>query len=116
MQNQITIEEYLDEIRKQVCSHCIERPPGGPPCLPLGKVCGIETHLPAYLEAIHAANSSVIDPYLDNIHGGVCSHCSRHDCEGCPCPMEYLIGLLVQAVETVDQRHSQGIRATIARD
>jgi hypothetical protein len=30
--------------------------------------------------------------------------------------MEYLIGLLVQAVETVDQRHSQGIRAALPSD
>ena len=26
------LEEYLQEIREQVCVHCIERPPGGPPC------------------------------------------------------------------------------------
>ena len=37
--------EYLAEIRKQVCSRCVERPPGGPPCAPLGKQCGVEMHL-----------------------------------------------------------------------
>ena len=26
------LAEYLDEIRREVCSRCVERPPGGPPC------------------------------------------------------------------------------------
>jgi hypothetical protein len=25
------LNEYLNEIRQQVCSRCVERPPGGPP-------------------------------------------------------------------------------------
>jgi len=38
--------EYLKEIRDQVCSRCIEKPPGGPPCAPLGKsmACHGGTH------------------------------------------------------------------------
>ena len=36
------LDEYQDEIRNVVCSRCVERPPGGPPCAPLGKECGIE--------------------------------------------------------------------------
>jgi hypothetical protein len=36
------LAEYLGEIREQVCSRCPERPPGGTPCAPLGKDCGIE--------------------------------------------------------------------------
>jgi hypothetical protein len=98
------LQEYMDEIRERVCSRCIERPPGGPPCLPLGKQCGIETHLAEYIEAIHAANSAVIDPYIENTHCMVCNHCARKGCDGCPCPMDYLVGLVVQAVETVDER------------
>jgi len=39
------LDEYMDEIRWHVCSRCIERVPGGPPCAPLGKRCGIELHL-----------------------------------------------------------------------
>jgi len=103
------LQEYLDEIRRRVCARCIERPPGGPPCLPLGKKCGIELHLAEYVKAVHAARSNVIDPYLDNIHGDVCAHCDQKGCTGCPCPMEYLVGLLVQAVETVDERHPNAV-------
>lgn len=110
------LEEYLAEIRKRVCSRCVERPPGGPPCLPLGKICGVEMHLQAYLQAIHGASSPVIGPYLDNIHSDVCSHCSLLGSDSCPCPMEYLIGLLVEAVETVDQRHPETATDSIANN
>ena len=54
MYSQQQLAEYMDEIRKDVCSRCIERPPGGPPCAPLGKRCGIELNLPQLIDAIHA--------------------------------------------------------------
>ena len=41
--------------------------------------------------------------HLDNVHHRVCTTCPRHGQEGCPCPGEYLLTLVVQAVETVDE-------------
>jgi hypothetical protein len=102
------LAEYLDEIRNQVCSRCVERPPGGPPCLPLGKQCGIELHLPQLIEAIHQIKSGSIGPYLENNQNRVCEHCGHlNDNTFCPCPLKYLAVLIVQAVETVDLRRQQ---------
>jgi hypothetical protein len=98
------LAEYLDEIREQVCSRCVERPPGGPPCAPLGKTCGIETHLPELVEAIHQVRSDLIAPYLHHNRRTICQGCAQHNTSQCPCPMDYLSVLLVQAVETVDAR------------
>lgn len=98
------LTEYLDEIRKQVCSHCVERPPEGPPCAPLGKECGVELHLPEIINAIHEVRSDLIAPYLDNNRHRICETCALHHGSNCPCPMDYLAVLLVQAVETVDRR------------
>jgi hypothetical protein len=106
MYTALELEEYAEEARKQVCTHCVERAPFGPPCAPLGKVCGIERHLPQFLDAIHEVDSNLIEPYLDNIHRRVCSTCPRLGQDDCPCPLDYLLVLLVQAVETVDQRNS----------
>lgn len=107
MRGESDIQEYRDEIRKQVCSHCIQRPPGGPPCAPLGMRCGLELHLADYLDAIHDVDSPHIEPYLENIHDRVCRDCeARHGC-GCPCPLDYLLTLVVQAVETVDLRRAE---------
>ena len=107
----LEFQEYLDEIREQVCSRCVERPPGGPPCWPLGKYCGIEMNLSRYVNAVHGAKSPCIDPYLERVKQGVCPKCLIQGCEGCLCPLDYLLVLTVQAIETVDQRRQEGSKS-----
>ncbi len=104
MLTEIPIAEYLEEIRQHVCSHCVERLPGGPPCAPLGKECGIETHLPELIEAVHEQCSCSIAPYLENNRQKICGECALHHGPICPCPMDYLAVLVVQAIEAVDER------------
>jgi|SRR5262249_20214478 len=107
MVTEVELTEYLDEIRREVCSRCVERPPGGPPCAPLGKECGIEKHLPELIDAIHEVRSDSIVPYLSSNRHLICEHCILHHSSVCPCPMDYLAVLLVQAVEAVDQRREE---------
>lgn len=99
-----TRAEYLAAIRDYVCTRCVERPPGGPPCLPHGKICGIELHLPELLDSIHRCNSVCIAPYLDENRKSVCECCVHKGSDQCPCPMDTLAVLLVEAVEEVDKR------------
>ena len=101
------LAEYLDEIRKQVCACCIERPPGGPPCAALGKQCGVELHLRQLIDAIHEVHSPLIEPYLNHNRQAICEHCAFLQSSICPCPMDYLAIPLVQAVETVDERRGR---------
>jgi hypothetical protein len=96
--------EYLDEIRRDVCSRCVERPPGGPPCEPLGKLCGVEMHLPQLIESIRQVHSRSVTPYLEHNRNDICSQCALLHSSVCPCPMDYLSVLIVEAVEKVDQR------------
>ena len=104
MYTQQQLAEYMDEIRKDVCSRCIERPPGGPPCAPLGKRCGIELNLSQLVEAVHARYSGQMEPYIANFHEMVCAHCPNRPTDQCPCPLEYLLSLAVEAIEAVDER------------
>lgn len=101
------LSDYLHEIRERVCSRCIERPPGGPPCAPLGKVCGIELHLPQVVASIHRVKSPSLAPYLETNRKEVCEACAYYHSSICPCPMDYLAALLVDAVETVDEAKTQ---------
>lgn len=106
-----SFDEYLLELRTQVCDRCIERPEGGPPCAPLGKRCGIELHLPEFIDAVHAVNDIKavddvrIDPYIDTLHKRVCEDCRESTTKHCPCPLKYLLLLAVEAIETVDERY-----------
>lgn len=111
MYTEAELQEYSDEIRKQVCTRCIDRPLGGPPCAPLGKICAVEQHLPLFLKAIHEADGPGIDEYVVSLRGHVCSNCDHQNAEGfCllraerACALDYLFPLVVQAVETVDER------------
>jgi hypothetical protein len=103
MLTETQLAEYTEEIRRQVCSRCVERPPGGPPCAPLGKQCGVEMHLAQLIECIREQQSGFIEPYLENNRKKICEHCTLHNGPECPCPMDYLVVLAVEAVETVDE-------------
>lgn len=101
------LQEYLDQIRQDVCSRCVERPAGGPPCVPLGKPCGVELHLAPLVEAVSQVSSPLIAPYLEHNREVVCEACPYLHSEHCPCPMDSLAVLVVQAIETVQERRKQ---------
>jgi len=104
MSSAIELPEYMLQVRKDVCSRCIDRPPGGPPCAPLGKKCGIELQLPRIVELTHAIQSRSMEPYIDRFHDEVCSQCPVRPTNYCPCTLDPLLILAIEAIETVDQR------------
>ena len=81
--------------------------PGGPPCAPLGKNCGVELHLPELIESIHQVQSGSIEPYLAHNRQEICEQCAFLHSSICPCPMDYLAILIVQAVENVQKRRQR---------
>lgn len=101
------LQDYMAEIREQVCSHCIERPPGGPPCQPLGKRCGVEVNLRELVQAVHQEHSNWMEPYIKRFHEDVCAHCLNRPTSQCPCALDYLLLLAVEAIEAVDERLGQ---------
>ncbi len=107
MNTDTDLEEYMAEMRQQVCSRCIEKPPGGPPCAPRGKRCGIELNLPRLIEAVQQQQSASMDPYIQHFHDEVCAHCENRPTNQCPCPLEHLLLLAVEAIETVDERRQK---------
>jgi hypothetical protein len=111
MYTQAELDEYMAEIRQHVCRRCIERPPGGPPCAPHGKRCGVELHLAEIVEVAHRARSRTMDPYIERFHLDVCAHCSNRETRQCPCPLEPLLLLAIEAIDTVDERRGLGADA-----
>src|SRR5262249_2548273 len=103
-----TMDKDLQENRNSVCSRCVERPPGGPPCEPLGKNCGVELHLRELVDSIHQVHSNLLEPYLDQNRKTICEKCAFLHSSICPCPMDYLSPLIVEATETVGHRQVRG--------
>jgi hypothetical protein len=63
-------------------------------------------HLPQLIDSIHAVRSNWIETYLNHNRQHICQTCRLLGESCCPCPMDYLAVLIVQAVETVDRRRS----------
>ncbi len=104
---QAQLDEYLAENREHVCSRCIERPPGGPPCAPHGKRCGVEMHLEGLVDVCHAAQGKFMEPYVERFHNDICTHCSNRETNQCPCPLDYMLLLAAEAIDAVDQRRRE---------
>ncbi|HVT27688.1 MAG TPA: hypothetical protein VHE81_06685 [Lacipirellulaceae bacterium] len=118
MNVQDELEDYRIALHSEVCSRCIERRPGAPPCAPLGKGCGIERHLPALVELCRTTDSALIDPYVEKLHETICIDCEYKDEPECPCPLDYLLNLAIETVESVQRRkanRSQGDKSRNAR-
>jgi hypothetical protein len=100
-------DEYLAELRVDVCSRCIERAPGTPPCGLRGKPCGIEVHVPKLVQICRSTDSALMDPYIEQLHAEICENCSNKDGPMCPCPLDYLLQLAVEAIERVESRRAE---------
>ena len=66
-------------------------------------------HLPALIDAIHQVRSNWIETYLENNRKRICNGCRLLNSSQCPCPLDYLAVLIVQAVETVDRRRGETV-------
>lgn len=99
-------DEYLTALRAEVCSRCVERRPGAPPCAPLGKPCGIEAHVPKLVDLCRRTDSVLMEPYIRNLHDEICRDCEFKDTAACPCPLDYLLQLAVEAIESVERRRT----------
>jgi hypothetical protein len=97
-------DDYLQALREDVCSRCIERRPNAPPCAPVGKSCGIEEHVSELVALCQSTDSSQIAPYIDKLHDEICPDCKAKDGPDCPCPLDYLLQLAVETMERVTQR------------
>jgi hypothetical protein len=64
-------------------------------------------HLPELIDEIHGVHSGSITPYLENNRKHICANCALYHSSICPCPMDYLSVLLVEAIEKVDERHEE---------
>ena len=107
MDSQSQLDEYRTQLREEVCSRCIERLPNAPPCGPLGKGCGIERHLSELVQICRTTDSALIDPYIEQLHNLICPNCEFKDTPSCPCPLDYLLQLAVEAVEKVERRRAR---------
>jgi hypothetical protein len=58
------------------------------------------------VEIAHAVHSTGMEPYIEHFHADVCAHCAARTTRDCPCPLDFLLLLAIEAVEAVDERRA----------
>jgi hypothetical protein len=101
-------QAYWDAIRKRVCAVCLDATDDGGCALSGDRVCSLEAHLPAVVEALIKVQSDRMDDYVAAIEAQVCGRCGELDEQGrCrvrdrgECGLATYLSLVVDAVEAV---------------
>lgn len=103
-----TRQAFRDAIRRHVCSVCLDQADDGS-CARRGRVCGIDRHLPALIDAIAAVNSNRMDEYVAAVESQICSACEQDAGGRCnvrdrgDCALYMYLSLVVDAIEEVKE-------------
>lgn len=100
-------QAYREAIQRRVCGVCLDQADDGT-CGLTHRVCALERHLPALVNALVAVRSDRMDEYVAAIEAQVCSQCPEQDaCGQCRsrddarCSLYSYLSLVVEAVEEV---------------
>ena len=100
-------QAYWDAIRRHVCGVCLDQADDGS-CGLTRRVCALEMHLPALVNALVSVRSDRMDEYVAAIEAQVCSHCPEQNAQGrcrlrdaACCALSSYLPLVVDAVEEV---------------
>jgi hypothetical protein len=74
-------------------------------------------HLDRLVSCTQQVQSDLIEPYVEHNRQEICAGCAFLNSDICPCPMEYLAVLVVQAIEAVDERRErwESLRRRLSR-
>jgi hypothetical protein len=102
-------QAFRDAILRRVCRVCLDQRDDGS-CGLTGRVCAIEGHLPALVEALAAVDSRRIEDFEAAIQAQVCATCDVPDATGrCvlrdkgDCALSSYLALVVDAVKEVQE-------------
>ena len=97
---------YWEAIQGRVCRACLDQANDGT-CGLTHRVCALELHLPALVDALVAVRSDRMDDYVAAVEAQVCSHCAEGAAGECrlraraECALHSFLPLVVEAVEEI---------------
>jgi hypothetical protein len=106
MQSGERYRAYAEAIRRRVCSVCLDQADDGS-CGLSGRVCALERHLPALVDALAGIRSERMADYVAAIEAQVCGRCEQDPSgacrvrDGAGCALYSYLSLVVEAVEDV---------------
>ncbi|MFQ5750663.1 MAG: hypothetical protein ACE5HI_01590 [bacterium] len=112
------MQEYLEAIRRRVCSVCIdgifEDGHQFVRCgLPSDRTCPIELYLPQVIEVVKSVDSPNMEDYLTILRDKVCASCEQTEEGTCDlrlkadCALDRYFMLVAGAIEAVQERRAK---------
>ena len=103
------MEKYLEAIRENVCSICVDSDEKGKCRLNEREICAVEYFLPKIISVVHSTDSPDIEDYFHNLREEVCSKCrdkeEKNNCylrEDSNCSLDRYFHLIVSTIKKVD--------------
>jgi hypothetical protein len=108
MPNGDRYQAYWDAIVRRVCSVCLDQQDDGSCGISSRRLCALQTHLPAVVEAIVSVDSDRMDEYVAAIEAQICGGCRESDGAGActvrdrgECALSTYLALVVDAIDEV---------------
>ncbi len=108
------MQEYIDAIRSNVCSVCLDAVMHGDQfvrCgLPASRKCPVEIYLPQVIDVVESVDSWLIEDYVKLLRERVCTVCKNSDGDFCAlrlqadCALDRYFMLVAEAIQEVNTR------------
>lgn len=103
------MQKYLEAIRKNVCSICVDSTDEGECTLTKSEICAVEKFLPRIVDVIHNTSEDDLQTYLEELREKVCAECRTNGDDNCylredaNCALDRYFPLIVDAIKSVDE-------------
>jgi hypothetical protein len=103
------MQRYIDAIRKNVCSICVDSTDEGECTLSTKELCAVEYYFPKILEVVHSIDSEDLEVYHEKLKDTICAECAASgDKDHCylrddaNCSLDRYFSIIVETIKKVD--------------
>jgi hypothetical protein len=104
---------YLDAIRENVCSICVDSSETGKCLLTKKELCAVEKYLPGIVDVVHSLKSDNIGEYVNLLKSKICFYCRLQDKSGncvlreeVNCSLDRYFPYIVEIIKRVDKKNN----------
>lgn len=104
----LSLEQYWDSIRQNVCRKCIDGDGKGGCRLPIDESCGLDRFFPEVVQTVMSVHSDSFQDYVDALRVNVCAHCEHQFPGGVckkrdtlECALDRYLPVVIDIIESV---------------
>jgi len=107
-QEDTSMDQYWDSIRKNVCRKCIDGDGKGACRLPIDESCGLDKFFPEIVQTVTAVQSDSFQDYVVALRARICANCEHQYADGVcrkrdtlECALDRYLPVVIDIIESV---------------